>query len=75
MYTLSRDFWHMFESRYHCDIVVQIRKFSDILSLVKEPIIEGECWSAFQPQLESHWEPMLKKLRETPVQNRHGVES
>ena len=45
-FTLSRDFWMLFESRYHCDVVIQIRKYSDIGSLVKKTILTGETWSA-----------------------------
>jgi len=27
VYVLSSDFWKMFEHRYHCDYVIQIRKY------------------------------------------------
>ena len=45
-YTLSHDFWQMFNSRYSCDMVVQIRKYNDVNKLVKEPIDTGDVWSA-----------------------------
>ena len=49
VYTLSTHFWHMFESRYHCDIVIQIRKYDDLKLIRKEVIKEGQVWAALQP--------------------------
>ena len=45
-YTLSHDFWQMFNSRYSCDMAIQIRKYNDLNKLIKDPIESGDVWSA-----------------------------
>jgi len=38
----------MFEQRYHCDLVIQIRKYERVTDIVKQPIGMGDFWAAYE---------------------------
>ena len=52
----------MFESRYHCDVIIQQRKYHSNKHITKKPIKLGEVWSAIPVDLDSHYEPIKGQL-------------
>ena len=65
----------MFASRYHADMVVQVRKYDSVRDLVKQPVMEGELFVAFQPDLAAHYEPMIAKLDAMALDERCQAET
>ena len=65
----------MFASRYHADMVVQVRKYDSIRELVKRPVMEGELFVAFKPDLAAHYEPMIAKLDAMALDERCRAET
>ena len=59
---ISKEFWKMFESRYHCDVIIQQRKYHSNKHITKKPIKLGEVWSAIPVDLDSHYEPIKGQL-------------
>lgn len=49
VYILSIDFWHMFERRYHCDYVIQTRKYEKVADIIRPPLNVGKVWSVYKP--------------------------
>ena len=74
-YTLSHDFWQMFNGRYSCDMAIQIRKYNDLNTLKKDNIESGEVWSAIAVQPEGHYEPTFKYFTSLPLSSRHPKEA
>lgn len=48
VFCISVEFWKMFEDRYHCDHVIQIRKYDNIEQITGAPIAQGPTFSAFE---------------------------
>lgn len=38
VFCISIEFWKMFEDRYHCDHVIQIRKYDNIEHIIGTPV-------------------------------------
>ena len=72
---MSIDFWQMFEQRYHCDYVIQIRKYDRVTDIVKTPVGNGHFWSAYEVQPHGHFEPVAARLLSMPLAKRHPEES
>ena len=70
VFIISKDFWNIFASRYHADMVVQVRKYDSIREMVKQPMMEGEIYVAFKPDLAAHYEPMIAKLNSLSLDER-----
>jgi len=66
-YVISKDFWQMFESRYHCDVIIQIRKYTTNKYLLPKPIRVGEVWSAYPVDLDGHYDPIKARLEAMPI--------
>ena len=65
----------MFEQRYHCDYVIQIRKYDRVGDIIKQAVGIGSYWSAYEVQPHGHYEPIAKRLLSLPLSKRHSEES
>ena len=56
-------------------MVIQIRKYDNIVDLIKQPVGIGKIWSAYEVQPGSHYEPIKRELEKMPLEKRHMAES
>jgi len=65
----------MFETRYSCDVVIQIRKYNENSQLMRDPLQSGAMWTALHIDPTIHYEPMVDVVKDLTFEKRLEIES